>query len=46
MEFSKSLKLNHVFHRLYRSGNQAGNRYLVVLPLQPLPGEPGGYHRE
>ena len=30
MEFSKSLKLNHVFHRLYRSGNQAGNRYLVL----------------
>ncbi|MCI6730523.1 MAG: ribonuclease P protein component [Candidatus Faecousia sp.] len=30
MEFSKPLKLNHVFHRLYRSGNQAGNRLLVL----------------
>lgn len=30
MEFSKALKLNHVFQRLYRSGNQAGNRYLVL----------------
>ena len=30
MEFSKPLKLNHVFRRLYRSGNQAANRYLVL----------------
>lgn len=30
MEFSKPLKLNHVFRRLYQKGNQAGNRYLVL----------------
>lgn len=30
MEFSKPLKLNHVFRRLYRNGNQAANRYLVL----------------
>lgn len=30
MEFSKSLKLNHVFQRLYRGKNQAANRYLVI----------------
>jgi len=30
MEFSKPLKLNHVFQRLYRSGHQAGNRFLVL----------------
>ena len=30
MEFSKSLKLNHIFHRLYRNGLQAGNRFLVL----------------
>lgn len=30
MEFSKPLKLNHVFRRLYRSGNQAANRCLVL----------------
>ena len=27
MEFSKPLKLNHIFRRLYRNGNQAANRY-------------------
>lgn len=30
MEFSKPLKLNHVFRRLYRSGDQAANRYLAL----------------
>ena len=30
MEFSKPLKLNHIFRRLYRNGNQAANRYLVL----------------
>ncbi len=30
MEFSTSLKLNHIFRRLYHSGNQAANRYLAL----------------
>lgn len=30
MEFSKPLKLNHIFRRLYQKGTQAGNRYLVL----------------
>ena len=30
MDFSKPLKLNHIFRRLYRNGNQAANRYLVL----------------
>ena len=30
MKFSKSLKLNHVFRRLYRKGSAAANRYLVL----------------
>ena len=30
MEFSKSLKLNHVFQRLYRKGPSVANRYLVL----------------
>ncbi len=30
MEFSKPLKLNHIFQRLYRTGEPAGNRYLVL----------------
>ena len=30
MEFSKPLKLNHIFRRLYHSNNQAGNRFLVL----------------
>ena len=30
MRFSHSLKLNHVFRRLYRSGSNAANRYLVL----------------
>lgn len=30
MEFSKPLKLNHIFRRLYRNGNQAANRFLVL----------------
>ena len=29
MQFSKSLKLNHVFRRLYRKGNSGANKYLV-----------------
>ena len=30
MQFSKSLKLNHVFRRLYHKGTSAANKYLVV----------------
>ena len=30
MKFSKSLKLNHVFRRLYAKGSSAANRYLVL----------------
>lgn len=30
MLFSQSLKFNHVFRRLYRSGKSAANRYLVL----------------
>ena len=30
MKFSKSLKLNHVFRRLYAKGSSVANRYLVV----------------
>ena len=30
MKFSKSLKLNHVFRRLYRKGKSAANKYLVL----------------
>lgn len=30
MEFSKPLKLNHIFQRLYRHGNQESNRYLAL----------------
>ena len=30
MQFSQSLKLNHLFRRLYRRGESAANRYLVV----------------
>ena len=30
MQFSKSLKLNHVFRRLYHKGNSAANQYLVL----------------
>ena len=30
MEFSHSLKQNHLFRRLYRRGDSAANRYLVV----------------
>jgi ribonuclease P protein component len=30
MQFSQSLKLNHLFRRLYRRGDSAANRYLVV----------------
>ena len=30
MLFSQSLKLNHIFRRLYRSGSSAANRYLVI----------------
>ena len=30
MKFSKSLKLNHVFRRLYRKGTSAAGKYLVI----------------
>lgn len=30
MQFSKSLKLNHLFRRLYHKGKSAANRYLVL----------------
>ena len=30
MQFSQSLKLNHLFRRLYRRGDSAANRCLVV----------------
>ena len=30
MQFSKSLKLNHVFRRLYRKGKSAAGKYLVI----------------
>lgn len=30
MQFSSSLKLNHIFRRLYRRGNSAANAYLVI----------------
>ena len=30
MEFSKSLKLNHLFRRLYQKGRSSANKYLVL----------------
>ena len=30
MQFSKSLKLNHLFRRLYQKGRSAANKYLVL----------------
>ena len=30
MKFSKSLKLNHLFRRLYQKGRSAANKYLVL----------------
>ena len=30
MKFSKSLKLNHVFRRLYHKGRSAAGKYLVI----------------
>ena len=30
MQFSKSLKLNHLFRRLYQKGKSSANRYLVL----------------
>ena len=30
MLYSHSLKQNHLFRRLYRKGNSAANRYLVL----------------
>ena len=30
MQFSKSLKLNHLFRRLYQKGKSAANKYLVI----------------
>ena len=34
MQFSSSLKLNHIFRRLYRRGASAANRYLVLYCLK------------
>lgn len=39
MEFSKSLKLNHIFQRLYRQGPSAANRYLVLYSRRNRLGE-------
>ena len=30
MQYSSSLKLNHIFRRLYRKGHTCANRYLAV----------------
>lgn len=30
MQYSKSLKLNHIFRRLYHKGNTAANRFLAM----------------
>ena len=30
MQFSKSLKLNHLFRRLYHKGKSSANKYLVI----------------
>ena len=30
MQFSRSLKLNHIFRRLYRKGKSAAGKYLVI----------------
>ena len=30
MKFSKSLKLNHIFRRLYHKGKSAAGKYLVI----------------
>lgn len=30
MQFSKSLKLNHIFRRLYQKGKSGANKYLVL----------------
>ena len=30
MQFSRSLKLNHIFRRLYRKGKSAAGKYLVL----------------
>lgn len=30
MQFSSSLKFNHIFRRLYRKGQSAANGYLVL----------------
>ena len=30
MQFSTSLKLNHIFRRLYHKGQSAANKYLVI----------------
>jgi ribonuclease P protein component len=34
MQFSSSLKLNHIFRRLYGRGASAANRYLVLYCLK------------
>ena len=38
MEFSKSLKLNHIFRRLYAAGG-SGNKYLVLYARKNRLGE-------
>ena len=38
MEFSKSLKLNHIFRRLYAAGGH-GNKYLVLYARKTRLGE-------
>ena len=38
MEFSKSLKLNHIFRRLYAAGGH-GNKYLVLYARKNRLGE-------
>ena len=30
MQYSSSLKLNHIFRRLYRRGHTCANRYLAI----------------
>lgn len=30
MQYSSSLKLNHIFRRLYRKGHTCANRYLAI----------------
>lgn len=39
MKFSKSLKLNHLFRRLYRKGRSGVNKYLVLYCMKNGTGE-------